>query len=141
MRGKVGVVLGASGDTACLTAAIGLPLRLAEQNPATPKGEAYTRNAQKSEFYLVAGAAGAAGALGLAGVAAGAAGLAGAGAGSGLLPSIANFSILAPDRIWSSCAVTASRAISSRSWSAISSKAGGGALRRSSTLMTWGPAG
>src|SRR6187402_2980650 len=105
MRGKVGVVLGASGDTACLTAAIGLPLRLAEQNPATPKGEAYTRNAQKSEFYLVPGAAGAVG--------------------------------LAPDRSWSSCAVTASRAISSRSWSAISSKAGGGALRRSSTLMTW----
>ena len=95
MRGKVGVVLGASGDTACLTATIGLPLRLAEQNPATPKGEAYTRNAQKSEFYLVAGAAGA---VGLAGVAAGAAGLAGAGTGSGLLPSIANFSILAPDR-------------------------------------------
>jgi hypothetical protein len=44
---------------------------------------------------------------------------------------------LAPDRSWSSCAVTASRAISSFSWSAISSKAGGGALRRSSTLMTW----
>src|SRR5262245_1014097 len=52
MRGKVGVVLGASGDWACLTA-MELPLRPAERNPASPKGGAYTRNAQKSEFYLL----------------------------------------------------------------------------------------
>ncbi len=101
MRGNVGVVLGASGDTACLTA-IGLPMRTAGHAPATPKGGAYTRNAEKREFYFCLGGR-------VAGAAAGrrlpervrrrrAQRAWPPEPGSGLLPSMANFSILAPER-------------------------------------------
>src|SRR5262249_22967932 len=92
-RGSVGVILGASGDTACL-AAMRLPLRMAATRPPPNRG-AYTRNAQKREFYLPGWLGAAAG--GLAGA---------AGCGSGLPPSMLNFSILAPARNWSRCAVT-----------------------------------
>src|SRR5436190_23920249 len=98
MRGSVGVVLGASGDTAGLMD-INFPSRPAVSLSRRPNAADYTRNIAKREFYL-GGAAGA-GAAGVAGLAA---------AGSGLVPSMLNFSILAPERSWSMKAVTVSRA-------------------------------
>jgi hypothetical protein len=89
MRGSVGVILGASGDTAGFMD-INFPSWPAASLVRRPNAADYTRNIAKREFYL-GGAAGA-GADGVAGLAA---------AGSGLLPSMLNFSILAPERSWS----------------------------------------
>ena len=135
MRGSVGVVLGASGDWACLTA-MGLLWRPTRRLPAAEARSLHQKSPDFVSFTCSGVTWGASRAPVPAG--AGAPGVAGlAACGSGLQPSMLNFSILAPARSWSRICVTVSRASSSRIWSDSSSKVGGGAWRRSSSLMTW----